>query len=351
VHALPEGTIFFDNEPILRIEASLTQAQLVESRVLNLLNFQTLIATKATRCRLSAPDAALVDFGMRRAHGAEAALFAARSSFLAGFSGTATVAAGRAYGIPTVGTMAHSFVQAHALEADAFRNFAEAQPENVVLLIDTYDTEAGARTAVELAAELAARNSPIKALRIDSGDLAVHARRVRDILDAGGHPEIGIFASGDLDEFALRDLTGQGAPVDGYGIGTRLDTSADAPYLNMVYKLQAYAGQATRKRSEGKSHWPAAKQVHREFDTGGLMLRDHLTLADEPADGTGLIAPVMRGGRRLAPSPGFDALRAFAGAERERLPAALRALDGRDYPVEVSDGLRDLAARLDRQSH
>ncbi|MBI5626705.1 MAG: nicotinate phosphoribosyltransferase, partial [Nitrosomonadales bacterium] len=215
VHAMPEGTVFFPDEPILRVTAPVAQAQLVETRLINLLHFQTLIASKAARMALMAPGMLLVDFGLRRAHGAEAGLLAARASYIAGFTGTATVQAGMQFGIPLYGTMAHSFVQAHDGETLAFEHFAHAQPDNVVLLIDTYDTEAAARKVVALAPQLERQGIRIKGVRIDSGNLADHARQVRRILDAGGLNHVTIFASGDLDEYILRDMFASGAPVDG----------------------------------------------------------------------------------------------------------------------------------------
>jgi nicotinate phosphoribosyltransferase len=236
VHAMPEGTLFFPDEPILRITAPLPQAQLVESRVMNLLHFETMIASKAARCVLAAPDKLLVDFGMRRAHGAEAALLAARASYLAGFSGTATVMAGAMYGIPLFGTSAHSYIQAHADEATALEHFARAYPDNAILLIDTYDTEAAAAKVVSLAHKLSAEGIRIKGVRLDSGDLAEHARRVRCILDEGGLENTSIFASGNLDEYRLHalvsPLVSPPAPIDGFGVGTAVDVSSDAPSLD-----------------------------------------------------------------------------------------------------------------------
>jgi nicotinate phosphoribosyltransferase len=241
-HAMPEGTVFFPNEPILRITAPLPEAQLIESRLINLLHFQTLIASKAARSVLIAEGKLLVDFGMRRAHGSEAALLAARASYLAGFDGSATVSAGMSFGVPVYGTMAHSFVQTHNQESQAFAHFAVANPDNVVLLIDTYDTERAAQKVVDLAPALAAQGIKIKGVRLDSGDLADHAKKVRAILDRGGLQDTTIFASGSIDEYKLADLITQKAPIDGFGIGTHLDTSADAPYLDCAYKLQEYTG-------------------------------------------------------------------------------------------------------------
>lgn len=348
VHAMAEGTVFFAEEPILRVTAPLPQAQLVESRLINLLHFQSLIASKATRCVLAAPDRQLVDFGLRRAHGAEAGLLAARAGYIAGFAGTATVLAEGAFAIPTFGTMAHSFVEAHDDEQTAFLHFAQAQPNNVVLLIDTYDTEVAAHKVVALAGSLEAQGIRIKAVRIDSGDLATHATRVRAILDAGGRTEIGIFASGGLDEYALDALVSAGAPIMGFGIGTLLDTSADRPYLDCAYKLQEYAGVPRRKRSEGKATWPGRKQIFRREDEDGRLAGDILTVEGDPQPGRALIRPVMAAGRLLAPPPSLGQIRAHAQEELGRLPEALRALRGHtDYELTVGEALRTLAAEVD----
>ena len=212
VHAMAEGTVFFGDEPILRVTAPLPQAQLVESRLINLLHFQTMIASKAARCVLAAPDKQLVDFGFRRAHGAEAGVLAARAAYLAGFAGTATVAAGPLFDIPTYGTMAHSYIQAHDDETTAFANFAATNPEAVILLIDTYDTEAAAHKVVALAPQLRQQGITIKGVRIDSGDLAEHARRVRRILDQGGLQDVIIFASSSIDEYLIKEYSAQPRP-------------------------------------------------------------------------------------------------------------------------------------------
>lgn len=352
VHALPEGTAFFADEPILRITAPLPQAQLVESRLINLIHYQTLIASKAARCALAAPGKLLVDFGLRRAHGAEAGLLAARAAYLAGFGGTATVLAGMRFGIPLFGTMAHSLIQAHDREEDAFEHFAAAQPGNVVLLLDTYDTEAAARKLIPLAARLQARGIAIKGVRIDSGDLAEHARRVRRILDDGGLNRLTIFASGDLDEHRLQKLLADGAPIDGFGVGTRLDASTDAPTLELVYKLQEYAGQARRKRSEGKATWPGRKQVYRRTDADGFFAEDCLGLEAAPRPGEPLLRPVMLEGRRLSPPESLAAVRERVRAQLAALPPALRAnRTAPAYPVHIAPELRELTDRLDRQTH
>jgi nicotinate phosphoribosyltransferase len=350
VHAMPEGTVFFPDEPILRVTAPIAQAQLVETRLINLLHLQTLIASKAARSVLMAPDRLLVDFGLRRAHGAEAGLLAARASYIAGFAGTSNVLAGRLFGIPLYGTMAHAFIQAHDDEALAFEHFAHAQPDNVVLLIDTWDTEAAAHKVVALAPKLTHAGIRIKGVRIDSGDLAEHARRVRAILDAGGLEHVIIFASGDLDEYALRDMLAAGAPVDGFGVGTHMDTSSDLPYLDCAYKLQEYAGRARRKRSEGKATWPGRKQVYRRHDADGRMAGDVVTLESEPQAGEPLLVPVMLGGSRVAPLPGLAAMRRRAAENLARLPQPLRRLEAFDYRVEIAPALHDLAAEVDRST-
>ena len=286
------------------------------------------------------------------AHGAEAGLLAARAAYVAGFAGTATVQAGQLFGIPVSGTMAHSFVQAHDSEEQAFENFALANPGNVVLLIDTYDTEAGAEKTVHLAARLRERGIKVQGVRLDSGDLADHARRVRAILDAGGLTDTGIFASGNLDEIQLRRLIQSGAPIDGFGIGSRLDVSADAPYLDCVYKLEEYAGLARRKRSEGKATWPGRKQVYRTF-RDGQMAGDLVTVESDrqperPLLKQALLEQVMSGGKRMAPAPTLAQIRDRAARNLDQLPDHLRQLEpGPAYAVEISEALRALADQVD----
>ena len=351
VHAVPEGTVFFPNEPVLRVTAPLPQAQLVESRLLNLVHFQTVIASKAVRSVLAAPGKQLVDFGMRRAHGAEAALLAARAAYLAGFSGTATAQAGMQFDIPVFGTMAHSFIQAHRNERNAFEAFARARCQNVVLLIDTYDTEAAARKVVEIAPQLALEGIPIKGVRLDSGDLAAHAFAVRAILDQGGLRDTTIFSSGNLDEDRVHALMRAGAPIDGFGIGTALDTSSDAPFLDAVYKLQEYAGGPRRKRSEGKATWPGCKQVFRNYDAEGSMAFDTVALDIEAQPGERLLNPVMLAGHRIAADQLAEARRRTA-AQVALLPGELRLLEPASlaYRVDISSALRELTRALDAEN-
>lgn len=352
VEAMPEGTIFFPDEPILRVTASMPQAQLVESRLLNLVHYQTVVATKAARCMLAAPGKLLVDFGLRRAHGAEAGMLAARASYLAGFAGTATVLAGAQMGIPLYGTMAHSYVQAHDDEAQAFEHFARAFPLEAVLLIDTYDTELAAHKVVALAQRLRADGIRLRGVRLDSGDLAVLSRKVRSILDAGGLKELTIFASGNLDEYRLEGLLAAGAPIDGFGIGTSLVTSVDVPSLDAVYKLEEYAGKPRRKRSRGKATWPGRKQVFRHYDPNGQFQHDVLALQDEPLPGEPLLVPLMRNGQRLRQPETLDVMRQRAARQVARLPQRLKILGpaGTPYQVEVTPGLRDAAAAVDRMT-
>jgi nicotinate phosphoribosyltransferase len=351
VNAMPEGTVFFANEPSVQVVAPLPQAQLIETRLINLLHYQTMIASKAARCVLVAPGKDLVDFGLRRAHGADAGLLAGRASYLAGFAGTATVLADKEFGIPIYGTMAHSFIQAHATEEEAFEHFARIYPSGSVLLIDTYDTLAAAEKVIELVAKLRSEDIVVRGVRLDSGDLPDLARKVRRLLDDGGCETVTIFCSGNLDEYALaRDFAG--APVDGYGIGTHLDVSADAPYLDCVYKLQEYAGEPRRKKSAGKETWPGRKQVFRQHDRKGRISHDVLAGIDESVDGQPLLAPVMTEGRRVRPSPGLESVREHAAAELAALPESLRDLcTAGSYTVEISGELRALAKRIDSEEH
>ncbi|MDS4009941.1 MAG: nicotinate phosphoribosyltransferase [Defluviicoccus sp.] len=349
--AMAEGTVFFPDEPLLRIIAPLPEAQFMETRLINLMQLQTVVASKAARMVLAAPNRTLIDFGLRRAHGAEAGLLAARAAYIAGFAGTATVLAGKMFGIPIFGTMAHAFIQAHDDETLAFERFARSRPDNLVLLIDTYDTEVGARKVVALAPRLKAAGIALRGVRLDSGDLASHARAVRAILDAGGLAEVKIFASGGLDEDRLAAFTADGVPIDGFGIGTSLVTSEDAPALDCAYKLQEYAGIPRRKRSEGKATWPGRKQVFRRYADDCTLVSDILTVEGDAQTGEPLLAPVVRAGCRVAPMPTLDAIRAHAAAQLDRLPAALRRLGGSGTcPVQVAPALRALAEAADRHT-
>ena len=350
VHAMPEGTVFFADEPILRVTAPLPEAQLIETRLINLLHFETLIASKAARHVLLAPGKELVDFGLRRAHAAEAGLLAARASYIAGYAGTATVLAGERFGIPLYGTMAHSFIEAFDSEAAAFEAFARSRPQALTLLIDTYDTEAAARKVVALAKRLEPEGIVIGAVRLDSGDLIALSKSVRRIFDEGGCEGIAIFASGGLDDEELIAFRQRAAPIDGIGIGTSLTVSADKPALDCAYKLQEYDGLPRRKRSTGKATWPGRKQVWRQYGADGRMKGDVLSLEADGHPGEELLVPVMRGGRRIAAPEALSAIRARAAKNLEALPEALRCLEqGAAYPVVVAVPLIELAAEADRR--
>lgn len=351
VHAMLEGTVFFAHEPIIRVTAPLPVAQLVETRLINILHFQTLIASKAARIVLAAPDKQLVDFGLRRAHGAEAGLMAARACYIAGFAGTATMLANAEFGIPIFGTMAHSFIQAHEDESRAFENFAHSRPEKLTLLIDTYDTEAAARKVVALAPHLKAAGIPIRSVRLDSGDLGALAKSVRKILDDGGLADTSIFASGGLDENKIVLLLNASAPIDGFGVGTSLTTSSDVPALDCAYKLQEYAGLARRKQSAGKATWPGRKQVWRQVDASGRINADIVSLEGGVQAGTPLLQRVMARGRRIAAPESFDQIRGRTAASLAALPDALRKLvpSSAAYPVRIADDIVKLAEDVDHR--
>ncbi len=342
VDAVPEGTILFSNEPFLRVTAPLPQAQFVETCIINILQFQTMVATKAARMVLSAPDKMLVDFGLRRTHSTEAGSFAARASFIAGFTGTATVKAALDFGIPVFGTMAHSFIQAHESENDAFKKFAHSHPENIILLLDTYEIKRATEKVVKLARELQKENITIKGVRLDSGNLCENAKAVRNILDSGGFPFIRIIVSGDLDEYALEKLISDGAPVDGFGIGTKLTTSADSPFLECVYKIQEYAGRPTKKFSIGKNTHPGVKQVYRIYDEEGYIKEDKVCLDGEESAGFPLLNPLVRNGIRVASYPSILKIRNYTASQLNRLPEHLKSLTG-DFqePVRFSKELEE----------
>ena len=350
VHAMPEGTAFFADEPVLRVAAPLPEAQLVETCLINLLHFQTLIASKAARHVLLAAGKLLADFGLRRAHGGEAGLFAARASYIAGYGGTATVLAGELYGIPLYGTMAHSFIESFDDEAAAFEAFARSRPNDLTILIDTYDTEAAAKKVVALAKRLERDGISIGSVRIDSGDLIALSNAVRRILDEGGCERIGIFASGGLDEPELAAFRDSGAPINGFGIGTSLTTSIDRPALDCAYKLQEYDGLPRRKHSSGKATWPGRKQVWRQFGQDGRMAGDVVSVESDKVQGEALLVPVMKGGRRTGPAEALPEIRARAARSLALLPEPLRRLDpGAAYPVTIAEPLIRLAAEADRR--
>ena len=343
VRAMPEGTVLVAEEPLLEVTAPLIEAQLVETALINFCHLQTVQTSKAARVVLAARGRGLAEFGLRRTHGTDAGMKAARSALLAGFDSTSNVLAGQVYGAPLSGTMAHSFVTAFPREIDAFDAYARAFPDSAVLLLDTYDTVAAARAAVAVARALAARGHRLAGVRLDSGDLVALSREVRAILDAGGCGDVKIIVSGGLDEHDVAAFIAAGAPIDGFGVGTRLGVSADAPSLDMVYKLVRFAGRDVLKLSEGKETWVAGKQVLRWLGADGLLAGDTLVLEEDPvpAGVTALLEPVMRGGDLLRPHPPLADLRTHCAAQLAMLPHGLRGLRGAgQYEVSISDGLR-----------
>ncbi len=342
IWAVREGTIVFPEEPILEVEAPIEQAQLIETLVLNAVHYPTLVATKAARCVLAAPGKTLVDFGLRRTPSLDAGLAAARAAYLAGFAATSNVLAGARYGIPVSGTVAHSFIESFPSELEAFRAFARTYPGDPILLIDTYDTLRGAEHAVVVARELAREGRRVRAVRLDSGDLVALSRAVREILDRAGFPDIQIFASGGLDEYELAALVAAGAPIDGFGVGSKLGTSADAPLADMAYKLVEYEGRPTLKLSTGKRTLIGAKQVWRRVGPDGTYAEDVIALREEPPPGSDwipLLRPVVRRGEVLE-LPSLSELREHHQREMERFPRWFRTLDPeRTYPVRLSEQL------------
>jgi nicotinate phosphoribosyltransferase len=341
VRAVPEGRVVFPDEPLLEVTAPLPEAQLVETYLLNQVTYQTAVASKAARCRLAAPAATMVDFSFRRVHGAEAGVGVARATAIAGFAATSNVEAARLLGLRATGTMAHSYVEAFPREADAFRAFAEDFPDRVTLLVDTYDTRRGVTKAIQVARELGAKGGRLRAIRLDSGDLETLAKEARAALDEAGLSEVQILASGGLDEHAISRLTEAGAPIDAYGVGTKIGVAEDAPALDSVYKLVEYGGDPVCKLSAAKATLPAPKQVWRRRGLAG----DVIGLAEEPEpQGTEpLLATVMRDGRREGEDSVASAAARFA-ADLEALPAQLRDLERPGpYTVERSEALKRLA--------
>ncbi|MFI1702517.1 nicotinate phosphoribosyltransferase [Streptomyces bobili] len=350
VRAVPEGRIVLAGEPLLEVTAPLPQAQLAETYVLNQLSHQTAIASKAARCVLAAAGHPVVDFSLRRSHGPQAGFQAARLGAMAGFAGTSNVAAATALGIPAVGTMAHSYVEAFATEEEAFHAFARCHPGLVTLLVDTYDTEEGVRVAARVLRDL--DRGPGSAIRLDSGDLGALAARARSLLDDAGLPDVRIVASGGLDEYAVDDLVRSGAPIDTYAVGTRVGVSSDAPYLDSAYKMVEYDGRPVMKLSSAKVTAPGPKQVFRR-----TAYADVIRLADEPSPGDGgpMLEPVMRGGQRTGSRPTLAECRERLAADLAGLPPAARRTRAPVAPrATTSERLgtlsRDVRRRIDERT-
>jgi len=348
VWALPEGEVFFPGEPVLRITAPMIEAQMVETALISTVGHHTAIASKAARMALASGDHEFDDFAARRAHGPQAGVRGARAAYLAGASATSNVLAGKTYGIPLSGTMAHSYVMAFSDERDAFRRFARDFPTATVLLIDTYDTVEGARRAVEVAHELAPEGVALRGVRLDSGDLGELSRRVREILDAGGLEDVSIIASGDLDEYRIAELLASGAPIDSFGVGTQMGVSADAPALSAVYKLAEYDSRPVLKLSTGKASLPGRKQVWRR-EAGGVLVGDVMGLEDdEVPDGRPMLERVMVGGVRSGSVDSLADARERCARALASLPAQFRSLEpgAAQAPVKTSPTLDALTRRV-----
>jgi nicotinate phosphoribosyltransferase len=349
VHAVPEGTPVFANEPILEVVAPIAQGQLIETLVMNQVHLQTLLASKAARVVAAARGRTVVDFGARRMHGIDAALKAARAFHIAGVGSTSNVVAGRAWGIPVAGTMAHSYIQAHDSEEAAFEKFAALYPDTI-LLVDTYDTLAGVRRVIDLARRLGGKFR-VSAVRLDSGDLAALAKQSRALLDAAGLQRVKIFASGGLDEDEVAKMLDGGAPVDGFGVGTAMGVSEDKPALDIAYKLSEYAGKGRLKLSTGKPVLPGRKQIFRRED-GGRAAGDTIGCDEETLPGRLLMRTVMENGRRLpGAAPSLAEIRAHAERETALLPDRVRHITPArpPYAVEISARLQAKQDRIARE--
>ena len=352
VHAIPEGRLFFLNEPVLEVTGPVIEAQFVESFIINQINLQSLIATKASRCVTAAQGRGVFDFALRRTHGVDAAMKVARSSHMAGFMGTSNVAAGKQYGIPVNGTMAHSFITAFEREGDAFSAFARSFPGHAVLLIDTYDTVGGAHKAVEVAREMESRGARLRGVRLDSGDLVALSREVRRIFQDAGLGYVRILASGSLDEFEIAELVAQGAEIDAFGVGTKMGVSADAPWFDIVYKLVSYDRRPVLKLSAGKRTLAGEKQVYRYVDSQGRLTHDVIAGRDEPSEpgAEPLLRRVMEGGRITGCQPSLTEARECFLDEFSRLAPEIRSIaEPAHYRVALSPALETLQEEARRE--
>jgi len=352
VWAVPEGTIVFPNEPLLRVTAPIIEAQIVESFLLNTVNLQTTIATKASRVVCAAKGKPVIEFGLRRTHGTDAGMKAARCSYIAGCSGTSNVLAGLRYGIPIFGTMAHSFILFFDREIDAFRAFARTFPKTSTFLIDTFDDVKGAEKAAMVAKEMEKHGFRLNSVRIDSGDLVEISKKVRAILDKNGLSYVKIFASGDLDEYKVEELLQKDAKIDAFGVGTRMSTSEDRPYVDVIYKLCEHMDKSGKmipamKLSKGKLTLPGRKQVFRVKDENCMFMKDIIALCDEEVKGEPLLVKVMDKGKIVYDLPTLDAIRNRALENLSKLPEKYKKLeDAPQYPVELSPKLKRLIDEL-----
>ena len=346
LYAVPEGTVVFANEPILRVTAPMIEAQIIETYLLSVINYQTLVATKASRVVHAAKGKDVIDFGTRRAHGPQAGVLAARACFIGGCVGTSNVLAAYELGIPAVGTMAHSWVMAYDDEYESYKDFRKIFPHDTVLLIDTYDTVIGSRLATKIGKKL-------KGIRLDSGNITLLSKRVRKILDDAGLKHAKIVASGDLNEYKISEMLNKGAPVDSFGVGTEMVTSKDAPALGGIYKLveQEKEGRLIPKMkfSEDKATYPAKKQVYRIYDNKGKFKKDIVGLVDEKFNTEGLLLRVIKNGKVLYKTPTIQEIQKVAKRNISLLPDRFKRLDCKaSYPVTVSGRLRRIRDKTKR---
>lgn len=355
VWAIPEGTVVFPNEPLIRVTAPIIEAQLLETFLLNTINFQTTIASKAARVVTAAKGRPVIEFGLRREHGVDAGIKAARASYIAGCIGTSNVLAGMLYGIPIFGTMAHSFIMFFSDELEAFRAFSNTFPDRSTLLIDTFDVIKGAKNAILVAKELEAKGFKLRGVRIDSGDLVALSKAVRKMLRENGLDYVQILASGDLDEYKIEDLLERGAEIDIFGVGTKLGTSADRPYVDIIYKLCERMTpdgkfKPIMKLSEGKATLPGRKQVFRVKDAQGYFVKDIIALEDEKIDGEPLLVKVVDRGKIIYDFPSLEKIRERALDNLSRLHEKYKRLKNpAKYPVKLSPNLRKLINELEQK--
>jgi nicotinate phosphoribosyltransferase len=359
IWAMPEGTVFFADEPVIRVTAPVIQAQIIESFLLNTANLQSMIASKASRVVLAAKGKKVFDFALRRTHGSDAAIKVARSSFIAGFNGTATVLAGKLYSIPVVGTMAHSFVMSFKQEIDSFLAYANTFPKRTTLLVDTYNTKKGIENAITVGLYLKEKKYRLGGIRLDSGDIVYYSRLARKMLDKAGLNYVNIVASGNLDEFKIKDLLKRGACVDSFGVGTNMGTSIDAPSLDVIYKISEITDEdgnflPTMKLSLGKVTYPGRKQVFRIQDKKGRFVKDILGLEKENIKGKPLLVKVVDKGKIIYKCPSLDSVRSSVQKGLGCFPKQLKDINAKyKYPVRISQGLaklrRDLAGQLEKR--
>ena len=350
VRAMREGEVFFPNEPVIEVSGPIIECQIAETFLINQVNLESMLATKAARVVAAAGGRQIVDFASRRTHGLDAGLKLARASYIAGFDGTSNVRAASDYAIPAVGTMAHSYISTFDSEFTAFSSYAESFPDSSIFLVDTYDTLGGVRSAIQVAQKMHARGSNLRAIRLDSGDMATLSQQAREMLDEAGLQNVRILASSGLDEYSVSDLVCSGAPIDGFGVGTRVGASADAPFTDFVYKLVEYDGMPMMKLSEDKMSLPGPKQVFRMYDGEGMFDHDviaHANLTTDKQESRQLLYEVMENGRLKASLPDLNAIRQYHRGQVQRLPPALLGpTSDASYRVDISEELLVLSEQL-----